>query len=176
MPQTIQEWSARSLEILPRAVQVSKLNAQVGTLMNIDVDTLPTVANGADVATYDEVRTRHSMYVPGKYLPLLLARRMTPKEALLAINAEAVSQGEQDALGPLVDWLRVAVTRTAIDDTTTSLVACMLPQTIPIMDSEFAEKQRVMAERDLPAWNRANATTGSNAAPSSTLQGPGGDS
>jgi hypothetical protein len=44
------------------------------------------------------------------------------------------------------------------------------------MDSEFAEKQRVMAERDLPAWNRANATTGSNAAPSSTLQGPGGDS
>jgi hypothetical protein len=108
MPQTLQEWSARSLEILPRAIQVSKLNAQVGTLMNIDVDTLPTVANGADVAKYDEVRTRHSMYVPRKYLPLLLARRMTPKEALLAINAEAVSQGEQDALGPLVDWLRVA--------------------------------------------------------------------
>lgn len=97
MPQTIQ-WSARSLEILPRAIRVSKLNAQIATLMNIDVETLTPVVAGAEAATYDEVLTRHAMYVPGKYLPLLLARPMTPKETLLAINAEAVTQGEQDAL------------------------------------------------------------------------------
>jgi hypothetical protein len=111
--------------------------------MNINVETLPPVVAGAEAATYDEVRTCYSMYVP----------------------AEAVTQGEQDALGPLIDWLRVAVTRTAADDTTTSLVACTLPPTIPVMDSEFAEKQRVMAGRDLPAWSLANAAAGSNTAP-----------
>jgi hypothetical protein len=170
MPQTIQ-WSARSLEILSRDVQVLKLNAQVGALMHADVDTLPPVVNGADVATYDAIRTRHSMYVPGKYLPLLLARRMTPKEALLSLNAEAVSQGEQDVLKPLVDWLRVAVTRTALDDTTTSLVARTLPPILPIMESEFAEKQRVMVERDLPAWNCTNIAPGGSQLPPS--QGTG---
>jgi hypothetical protein len=66
--------------------------------MNIDVETLTPVVAGAEAATYNEVLTRHAMYVPRKYLPLLLMRCMTPKEAFLAINAEAVTQGEQDAL------------------------------------------------------------------------------
>jgi hypothetical protein len=128
--------------------------------MTAGVDTLPPVAVGADAATYDDISTRYSMYVPGKYLPLLLARRLTPKEALLAINAEAVTQNEQDVLKPLIDWLRAAITRTAVDDTTTSLVARTLPPTLPIMEAEFARKQRAMAERDLPAWNRTNLAPG----------------
>jgi hypothetical protein len=159
MPQTIQ-WSARSLEILARSVRVSKLNDQIGTLMNVGANTLPPVEAGAEADTFDEIRTRHSRYVPGKYLPLLLTRQMTPKEALISINAEAVSQGEQDVLKPLIDWLRVAVT--AVDKATTSLLARTLPPTLPIMEIEFAEKQRAMAERDLPAWNRSNVASGSN--------------
>lgn len=161
MPQTIQ-WPTRSLEILARSVRVSKLNSQIGDLMTVGVDTLPPVDAGAAADTFDEIRTRHSMYVPGKYLPLLLSRRLTPKEALIAVNAEAVSQGEQDVLKPLLDWLRVAVTRTAGDDTTTSVVARTLPPTLPIMETEFAEKQRAMAESDLPAWNRSNVASGNN--------------
>jgi hypothetical protein len=145
MPETI-HWPARSLEILACSVQVSKLNDQIGALMNVSVDTLPPVVAGADAAMFDNIRMRYSIYVPGKYLPLLLVRHMTPKEALIAINAEAVSQGEQDLLEPLLDWLRVAVTRTTIDDTTTSVVARTLPPTLPIMEIEFAEKQRAMAE------------------------------
>jgi hypothetical protein len=35
----------------------------------------------------------------------MLAKRLTPKEALLVINAEAVTQNEQDLLKPLIDWL-----------------------------------------------------------------------
>ena len=55
MPQTIQ-WSAHLLEVLPRAVCVSKLNAQVGALMNNGLDRLPPVAAGADMALYNEIR------------------------------------------------------------------------------------------------------------------------
>jgi hypothetical protein len=101
--------------------------------MNVGTNTLPPVEAGAEATTFDEIGTRHSMYVPGNYLPLLLAPQMTPKEALISINAEAVSQGEQDVLKPLIDWLRVAVTRTAVDGATMSLVARTHPQTLPIM-------------------------------------------
>jgi hypothetical protein len=97
------------------------------------------------------------MYVPGKYLPLLLAWRMTPKEALLIFNAdEAVTQNEQDLLKPLIDWLRVTITHTAIEDTAFSLVAQTLSPTIPLADVEFSSKQKAMAEWDLPGWNPTN--------------------
>jgi hypothetical protein len=95
------------------------------------------------------------MYVPGKYLPLLLVRQLTPKEALLAINAEAVAQNEQDALKLLIEWLRAAVKR-----------ARTLPPTLPIMEAKFARKQRAMAERDLSAWNRTNLAPGGGTAQS----------
>jgi hypothetical protein len=71
---------------------------------------------------------------------------LTPQKALLAINAEAVTQNEQALLKPLIDWLRVAITHTAVDDTTFSLVAQTLPLTIPLADAEFAGKQKAIAE------------------------------
>jgi hypothetical protein len=104
----------------------------------------------------NDVRTRHSMYVLSKYLPLMLAKRLTPKEALLVINAEAVTQNEWDLLKPLIDWLQVAVTCTAIKDTAFSLVARTLPPIIPLADAKFASKQKAMAERDLPGRNPTN--------------------
>jgi hypothetical protein len=132
--------------------------------MNVGMENLTPVAVGADTATYDDIHTRHFMFVPGKYLPLLIMQHMTPKEALLTMNVEAVSQNEQDALKPLIDWLRVvAVTQTAVDDTTTSLVACTFPRTHPIMEVEFGEKQRAMVERILPAWNSTNMAPGGGA-------------
>jgi hypothetical protein len=95
----------------------------------------------------------------------LLAWRMTPKEA---INAEVVAQNKQDILKPLIDWLRAAVTHTAVDDTTTLLVARMLPPTLPILKAKFARKQRAMMERDLPAWNCTNMAPGGGTAQSAS--------
>jgi hypothetical protein len=57
---------------------------------------------------------------------------MTPKEALLVVrNTKAVSQNEQDMLAPLIERLRVAVTRSAAY----------------VMEPAFAEKQRTMVEQ-----------------------------
>jgi hypothetical protein len=84
---------------------------------------------------------------------------MSPKEALLSINAEAVTQNEQGLLQPLIDWLRVAVTRSSADDTAFSVVARTYPPTIPLADAEFSGKQKTMAERDLPGWNPTNVAS-----------------
>jgi hypothetical protein len=157
MPQTI-IGATRALETM-RTTKVAKLTDQVAALMNDNVLTLPPMGTAATAGTYDEIVTRYSMYVPGKYLPLLLSRRMSPKEALLSINAEAVTQNEQDLLRPLIDWLRVAVTRSSVDDTAFSVVAQTYPPNIPLADAEFSSKQKTMAERDLPGWNPTNVAS-----------------
>jgi hypothetical protein len=150
----------RALDLLPWAIQVAKLADRLVSLANPNVHTLGPVATGADASLFDEFQTQFSMYVPGKYLPILIARCMTPKEALLAINAEAVSQHEQDTLAPLIEWLRVTVTRSAVEANAQSSVARTAPPNMPIMEPTFAEKQRSMVERDLPGWNRTNAAGG----------------
>ncbi len=86
MPQII-NWPTQALQTLPRTVRVSKITDQVASIMQANVENLPPVAANAAADTYDDIQTRYSMYVPGKYLPLLLARRLTPKEAFLTINA-----------------------------------------------------------------------------------------
>jgi hypothetical protein len=76
---------------------------------------------------------------------------------------EAVSQNEQDVLlkPPLIDCLGVAVTRTAVDDTTTFQLAGTLLPTVPIiMEAKFTKNQKVLGGRDLPAWNRTNVAPG----------------
>jgi hypothetical protein len=85
---------------------------------------------------------------------------MTPKEALQAINTEAVLQNKQGALEPLIDWLRVAVTRLTADPASHSIVAPTSSPTIPIMETAFAERQRTMVEGNLPGWNQTNVAVG----------------
>jgi hypothetical protein len=88
MPQTI-NWPAQALQILPHAVRASKVAAQVTAIMQDMAKDLPPVAVGGDPTMHDDIQTRYLMYVPGKYVPLLLAHCLTPpKEAFLAIRAE----------------------------------------------------------------------------------------
>jgi hypothetical protein len=71
-----------------------------------------------------------------------------------------VAQNESILLGPLIKWLCVAITRSAIEDVLPPMNARVLPPSLPIMEVGLAEKQRVMAERDLPLWNCTNVTAG----------------
>jgi hypothetical protein len=43
-----------------------------------------------------------------------------------------------------------------VDGVAFSVVACTLPPTIPLAVTEFAGKQKAVAERDLPGWNPTN--------------------
>jgi hypothetical protein len=162
MPQMMQ-LPSQALDLLPHSVKVAKLAAQLVSLGSDDMHTLDPVATGADTAAFDEVKTQFPMYVPGKYLPLLIMWRITPKEALLVINTKAVAQNEQDLLEPLSDWLRVAVTRSAVDPTAASAVACSALPSMPLMELEFAEKQKILVVDDLPGWSQSH--TSGNSAP-----------
>jgi hypothetical protein len=70
MPQTVQ-LPSHALDLIPQAVKVAKLTNQLSTLAAADNKMLDPVPTGADAATFDEIKTRYSMYVPGKYFPHL---------------------------------------------------------------------------------------------------------
>jgi hypothetical protein len=123
---------------------------------------LELVANRADPTLFDELKMRYLIYVPGKYLPLLLACHMTPKEALQVINMEAVLQNKQGVLERLIDRLRIAVTRSTADPTSHLIVARTASPTLPMMENVFAERQRTMVEGDLLGWNQTNVAAVGN--------------
>jgi hypothetical protein len=147
---------SHALELLPCAVKVAKLDAQLASLTYDTVLALGPVTIGADATQFDELETHFAMYVPGKYLPLLIACRMTPKEALITINTEAVTQNEQDTLAPLIDWLRVAVPRSAVDPNAHSAVAHSALPFMPLMEPAFAERQTLIGTGYLPGWTESH--------------------
>ena len=67
MPQTIM-WPLRALG-MAQITRVAKLTTQVAELMNNATTTLPTIAARSASGTYDEIKTRYSMYVPRKIPP-----------------------------------------------------------------------------------------------------------
>jgi hypothetical protein len=126
MPQTL-VWPTHILEPLNVDVKVLKLAQQITRLMGTEATTLPPIDDDELEEYYDTIKTRHGMYVPRKYLPMLLETRLTPKEALCKIVIESTSQGDSDSLKPLIDWFWVAVTRSEVLATSPSSVARTSP-------------------------------------------------
>jgi hypothetical protein len=115
------------------------------------------------------------MYIPGKYLPLLIVHHLSLKEALLAINTKAVAQNKQDTLTPLIDWIRVAVTCSAAELTMHSSMVHSAMPLMPLMEPAFATKQKTIVAGDLPGWNCTNAAGGGTPGqPQQPLGGLGG--
>jgi hypothetical protein len=70
----------------------------------------PYQAGTADV---QPVTTRSLMLVPNRYAALFLGAGMKPKDAYIALNGLIAQEGQQVACAPLLDWLRVALTKRA---------------------------------------------------------------
>ena len=159
MPQTL-VWPMRILEPLNVDVKVLKLAQQITTLMGTEATTLPPIDEDEIEEYYDTIKTRHGMYVPRKYLPMLLEERLTPKEALCKLVIESTSQGDNDSLKPLIDWFRVAVTRSEDLVTSPSSVARTSPPEVALMEPQLLQEQLKVTKTDLPAWNNTGRTTG----------------
>jgi hypothetical protein len=125
----------------------------ITTLMGTDLENVPPVEAATPATEYDEIQTRYGMYVPGKYLTMLLEKRLRPKEALIMIltETELTSQGDTDVLLPLIDWLWVAVTRMDADKASASSVARSSSPEVPLMDPELVHKQTQNVKKELPA-------------------------
>jgi len=68
----------------------------------------PYAAGTQDV---DPVVTRPLMIVPNKYAALFVTQGMTPKEAFLPLDGRVRQEHLEVSCGPLLEWLRVAVTQ-----------------------------------------------------------------
>jgi hypothetical protein len=152
LPQTV-IWPTRLLEPIGRIVKVQKTADLIATLMGTDLENVPPVEAATPATEYDEIQTRYGMYVPGKYLTMLLEKRLRPKEALIMIltETELTSQGDTDVLLPLIDWLWVAVTRMDADKASASSVARSSSPEVPLMDPELVHKQTQNVKKELPA-------------------------
>ena len=59
----------------------------------------------------ESIGTRHAMYLPAHLVPLFMGTRRTPREALMIVHTALIELGDLETFKPLMDWLRVAVTR-----------------------------------------------------------------
>lgn len=57
--------------------------------------------------------TRYCVQVPYAYVPLVLKRDLTPRQAWIELGGAIINDGRQTALEPLLGWLRVALTARA---------------------------------------------------------------
>jgi hypothetical protein len=70
---------------------------------------------GEEDAGTEVVRTRRATVVPHRYVQLLLAQSLTPREAWIRVKGAIAATGQMADCSPLIDWLRVALTRTDAD-------------------------------------------------------------
>jgi hypothetical protein len=70
---------------------------------------------GEEDAGTEVVRTRCATVVPHRYVQLLLAQSLTPREAWIRVKGAIATAGQMADCSPLIDWLRVGLTRTNAD-------------------------------------------------------------
>jgi hypothetical protein len=109
---------------------------------------------GNDDAGTDVVRVRQAMLVPFRYVRILLQRPLTPREAWVQVAGAIYNDGTQEACSPLLDWLRVAITRQG--DALPSRLQQVHPS-IPLMLPTLVQRRWQLVISDLPALS-AGAT------------------
>ena len=62
-------------------------------------------------AGVEYVQTRNAMYVPFRYVNLLLSHRLTPRQLWIQVAGAIRNNHDEAACRPLIDWIRVACTR-----------------------------------------------------------------
>jgi hypothetical protein len=107
-------------------------------------------------------RTRQYMYVPPKYVPILLEQRLSPREAWTRVQGAITLDGAAEACAPLLTWLRATCT---IATNRPVPAVQRSPPIVPLADLALqAHRQEILA-RDLPA-----RTTATPADPGSSIQ------
>ena len=107
---------------------------------------------GEDDAGTEVVRTRRATVVPHRYVQLLLAQSLTPREAWIRVKGAIAAAGQMADCSPLIDWLRVALTRADADQPSR---LCVEYPSQPILqqpsDMNLLTAHRLaLVKRDLP--------------------------
>jgi hypothetical protein len=106
-------------------------------------------------------RTRHLMYVPPKYVPIVANRRLTPKELWFELVGSIRADGAEADCYELIDWC--ILTATCENNTLPSATVLLAPTT-PLSDRVFKAHRKWLLHQQLPALARGDTggTTESN--------------
>ena len=134
----------------------TKVKVQKTLALRLALEGDPTLENvppvGEQGPDVDEVLTRYAMCVPPKYVGLFLGKRLTPQEGFLAVERAVRENQDEQALEPLLDWLRVALTRRGGEATAKSKVVLPEAPGVPMVTPELADRLQRLVRSDLPAW------------------------
>ena len=105
---------------------------------------------GANDVDTEVLRIRSTCFVPPAYVPLFLAKPLTPREAWDIIKSQIYTDQRQVACTPLLDYLRCALTRTQLG---LPPVLAIDPPTVPMAPPLLLDRRRAIIETDFPILN-----------------------
>jgi hypothetical protein len=119
----------------------------------------PFVAGDPDT---EVLVVRNSVYVPNRYMTMLLDDAMTPRQAWGRIRGTVVTDGLEIECRPLLDWLRVALTRRVANQGSTLAQAPPATQIIATLEgaTTFQNYRMAVVERDHPDLRSGPTTQG----------------
>ena len=114
------------------------------------IELLPPLA--ASAANSESVVTRHLFPVPWKYVPLVLGKTLSPREAWTTLSVAINTDNNQAACAPLLAWLRVASTAKSRNVADPATFLGDIPTTFtPVVDDEPLDRHRwAVLTRDIP--------------------------
>lgn len=142
---------------VPTAAYMDQLLAADPALTQVG----PFAAGTADT---EPVNTRFCMFIPNRYMTLLLDDSMSPRQAWMVIRGAIVADGLAVDCSTLLDWLRVALTRRAVGAVTPLARAVPLTPTIASVTeaNTFRQFRAQTVDRDHPNLRTNQVTQGAN--------------
>ena len=98
----------------------------------------------------ENLRVRRTCFVPAPYVPLFLAKPLSPREAWEIVRSQIVTDNRTAACRPLIDFLRCAICISQVDH---SPILAVNPPLAPLPDSILLDRRRSIIEQDFPLLN-----------------------
>ena len=121
------------------------------------IDTLASLSSTA--ADTDTVITRRLFPVPRPYIPLILGKTLTPRQAWATFSTAIAAASQQTMCAPLLDWLRVACTMKRSNLVPATQLGDF-PTIFPALaaDTQLDRHRWSILTRDLPALSKTTTT------------------
>jgi hypothetical protein len=122
-------------------------------------DLLPVVA-AAEPGSVSSV-TRHMMLLPPRYAPLVINRRLSPRQLWVELSTAIRNNDDEVGCAPLINWMKHALTRHNTGRPTAVLLTSPVP---PLADEALIIHRNEFLMRLLPGSDPSRATGDPNAA------------
>lgn len=96
-----------------------------------------------------QYRTRTMMYVPPKYIPIVVGRRLTPRQLWTDLVGAIRANNDEANCQPLINWVLLSLLASDNTANATSVLAKPMPA-LPLPDVELVRYRREVLQAQLP--------------------------